>query len=166
MPSTSALALPSCFGTHLGDEEGGDPVVEAASLKTRKEEWQARVKEIQKANATLQKGAEKKPLPPAPRPPNDPTKSPHYPASLFNGMVAPLVPYAVQGAIWYQGESNQRRAFQYQELLPTMINDWRTRWNSEFSFYIVQLASFGNRQPPTTEPGKDDTWVELQEAAA
>jgi len=78
---------------------------------------------------------------------------------LFNGMVAPLIPYAFQGAIWYQGESNQRRAFQYQELLPTMINDWRKRWSSEFPFYIVQLAAFGNGPPPpparpTRPPGR------------
>jgi sialate O-acetylesterase len=79
-------------------------------------------------------------------------------------MVAPLIPYSIQGAIWYQGESNQKRAFQYQELLPNMINDWRTRWNDSFSFYIVQLASFGNGQPITKEPGIPDTWAELQEA--
>jgi sialate O-acetylesterase len=78
--------------------------------------------------------------------------------------VAPIVPYGMKGAIWYQGESNQRRAFQYQELLPTLINDWRARWESEFPFYIVQLASFGNGQPPATEPGLDDTWAELQES--
>jgi sialate O-acetylesterase len=79
-------------------------------------------------------------------------------------MIAPLIPYAVQGAIWYQGESNQNRAFQYQELLPNMINDWRTRWNDDFSFYIVQLAAYGNRQPITKDAGVPDTWAELQEA--
>ena len=79
-------------------------------------------------------------------------------------MVAPLIPYAVKGAIWYQGESNQRRAFQYQELLPTMINDWRKQWMDPFSFYIVQLANYGNGKPVTHEPGVPDTWAELQEA--
>ena len=167
---TSRVALDErpCATEMLEDWEkllnSWDPVIEESSFKARKEAWQAKVKAIQKANAALAAGAEKAPLPPAPRPPDDPTKTPHYPAVLFNGMIAPLIPYAVKGAIWYQGESNQRRAFQYQELLPTMINDWRSRWNSKFSFYIVQLASYGNRQPPTTEPGQDDTWVELQEA--
>jgi sialate O-acetylesterase len=79
-------------------------------------------------------------------------------------MVAPLVPYGIKGVVWYQGESNQRRAFQYQELLPTMINDWRKHWVDTFSFYIVQLANFGNGKPVTKDPGMADTWAELQEA--
>ncbi len=94
----------------------------------------------------------------------DPNKTPHYPAVLFNQMIAPLVPYAIRGAIWYQGESNQKRAQQYQELLPTMINDWRTRWGTDFPFYLVQLAGFGNGHAPATEAGVPDTWAELQEA--
>ena len=109
-------------------------------------------------------GKPKRNPPPAPRPPEDPSKSPHYPSALFNAMVAPLAPYAVQGVVWYQGESNQKRAFQYQELLPNMIHDWRKHWGSEFSFYIVQLASFGNGHPPVSEAGVPDTWAELQEA--
>ena len=106
----------------------------------------------------------RKPIPRGPQPPVQPVKSQHYPAAIYNRMIASIIPYGVKGAIWYQGESNQRRAMQYQELLPTMINDWRTRWADEFSFYIVQLAEFGNGRPPTTEPGVPDTWAELQEA--
>lgn len=55
-------------------------------------------------------------------------------------MLAPLIPYAIQDAVWYQIESNHQRAFQNHELLPNMINDWCTRWNLEFSLCIVQLA--------------------------
>lgn len=146
-----------------GIREGWDAKEENAKFEVAKGEWQAQVKAIKAENTKLPV-AEQKPLPPAPRPPEDPHKTPHHPAVLFNAMVAPLIPYTLQGAIWYQGESNQSRAFQYQELMPTMINDWRTRWNDEFSFYMVQLASYGNRLPVTTEPGVPDTWAELQEA--
>ncbi len=58
-----------------------------------------------------------------------------WPTVLFNGMVAPVIPYAIKGAIWYQGESNAGRAYQYRELFQTMINDWRIRWKQGyFSF--------------------------------
>lgn len=92
-----------------------------------------------------------------PRPFTDPQ---HLPAALFNGMIAPLVPYAFQGAIWYQGESNAGRAEQYRTLLKTMISDWRVRWNREFPFGIVQLNAW---QPRQTAPG-DSAWAELREA--
>lgn len=85
-----------------------------------------------------------------------------YPTLLFNSMVNPLIPYAIQGAIWYQGESNAGRAYEYRTSFPLMIKDWRQRWNQgEFPFYFVQLASFnagnGNTQ-------KGSTWAELREA--
>lgn len=165
--SLESLNERPCAAQLISDWEGirgsWDPVAEEAKFDVAKAEWQAQVKTLKEENAKLP-DSEKKPAPPAPRPPDDPNKTQHYPAVLFNAMVAPLVPYTLQGAIWYQGESNQTRAFQYQELMPNMINDWRTRWNDEFSFYMVQLASFGNRLPVTTEPGVPDTWAELQEA--
>ena len=65
------------------------------------------------------------------------------PSSLSNGMLAPLIPYAMRGAIWYQGESNRPRAAQYRTLFPAMITDWRTRWGrGDFPFYFVQIAPF------------------------
>ena len=136
---------------------------ELAAFEKKKTDWQALVKQIDSENAKLPPD-KKKIKPQAPRPPEDPTKTPHHPSVLYNGMVAPIAPYGIKGAIWYQGESNQRRAFQYQELLPTMINDWRKQWVDAFSFYIVQLANFGNGKPVTEEPGLPDTWAELQEA--
>ncbi len=58
-------------------------------------------------------------------------------------MINPLIPYGIRGAIWYQGESNADRPVQYRTLLPTLITDWRTRWNEgDFPFLIVQLANF------------------------
>lgn len=87
--------------------------------------------------------------------------SPHRPGNLFNGMVAPLVPYTIRGAIWYQGESNAGRAWQYRSLFPTLIWDWRARWRlGEFPFYFVQLANF--KRPPD-EPG-ESAWAELRDA--
>jgi sialate O-acetylesterase len=165
--SRESLEERPCAAQMLSDWDGirqsWDPTAEAAKFAASKTAWQAEAKKISAENAKLPADQKKK-APQAPRPPDDPNKTPHHPAVLFNAMVAPLIPYSIQGAIWYQGESNQKRAFQYQELLPNMINDWRTRWNDPFSFYIVQLASFGNGQPITKEPGIPDTWAELQEA--
>ena len=86
--------------------------------------------------------------------------SPNHPTLLYNAMIAPLVPYKIKGAIWYQGESNASRAYQYRELFPLMIKDWREKWNDNFPFYFVQLANF--RQSPEY-PGNSD-WAELREA--
>jgi sialate O-acetylesterase len=95
--------------------------------------------------------------PRAPRGPNHP----HRPSVLYNGMIAPLIPYAIQGAIWYQGESNAGRAYQYRALFPAMIQNWRSNWGqSAFPFLFVQLANF--RQ--TKEQPDESTWAELREA--
>jgi sialate O-acetylesterase len=65
------------------------------------------------------------------------------PTSLYNGMIAPLVPFAIKGAIWYQGESNASRAYQYRRLFPAMIQDWRKSFKrGDFPFYFVQIAPF------------------------
>ncbi|HEY3788025.1 MAG TPA: sialate O-acetylesterase, partial [Urbifossiella sp.] len=67
---------------------------------------------------------------------------PNSPTALYNGMIHPLLKFPVKGAIWYQGESNAPRAFEYRTLYPTMIKDWRARWNSDLTFIGVQLAPF------------------------
>ena len=85
---------------------------------------------------------------------------PHHPANLNNGMIAPLAPFALKGAIWYQGESNAGRAEQYRELFPAMIEDWRDQFGQELPFFWVQLANFKARRD---EPG-DSEWAELREA--
>jgi len=67
----------------------------------------------------------------------------YQPATLFNGMLAPLVPYTINGFAWYQGESNSGRAAEYAKLLPALINDWRSRWQQgELPFLVVQLANY------------------------
>ncbi len=94
------------------------------------------------------------------KPPNAPGK-PWMPSGLYNGMLAPLMPYAIKGAIWYQGESNAGRAYQYRRLFPTMIKNWRNDWGQgDFPFLFVQLAAFGPNAP---KPGESD-WAELREA--
>ncbi|HEY8959091.1 sialate O-acetylesterase [Chitinophaga sp.] len=85
-----------------------------------------------------------------------------YPSLLFNAMINPILPFAIKGAIWYQGETNADRAYQYRKAFPLMISDWRRLWKQgDFPFYFVQLASFnannGNSQ-------KGSTWAELREA--
>ena len=84
-----------------------------------------------------------------------------YPTLLYNGMIHPLLNYPIMGAIWYQGESNAGRAYQYRKLLPLMIGDWREHWKEgDFPFFIVQLANF---MAPPKEPG-ESSWAELREA--
>jgi len=79
------------------------------------------------------------PAPRRPRPPLDPAKQ--GPASLYNGMIAPLQPFAIRGVIWYQGEANATRATQYRTLFPAMMRNWRETWGQdEFPFLFVQVA--------------------------
>lgn len=95
-----------------------------------------------------------------PQEPRGPGHS-HSPAGLYNAMLYPLAPYAMKGAIWYQGETNAGRAYQYRTLLPAMIKDWRTLWGQgDFPFGIVQLANFQNA---SDQPEQSD-WAELREA--
>jgi sialate O-acetylesterase len=83
------------------------------------------------------------------------------PSTLFNGMINPILPYAIKGAIWYQGETNVIRAWQYRMALPLLISDWRRQWKQgDFPFYIVQLANY---QPKKTSPSESQ-WAELREA--
>lgn len=91
--------------------------------------------------------------------------SPHQASTLWNGMVAPLVPLAVRGVIWYQGESNAGRAAEYRVLFPTMIKAWRDAFGREdLPFAFVQLANFGGRGGPTQPSGGPSPWAELREA--
>lgn len=87
--------------------------------------------------------------------------NPNVVTMLYNAMISPLIPYGIKGAIWYQGESNADRPMQYRTLLPTMINDWRSRFGvGKFPFFIVQLANF---YPAVTDPVQSG-WAELREA--
>lgn len=96
-----------------------------------------------------------------PKPPQNNPINYQRPAGLYNGMIAPLIPYGIRGAIWYQGESNAGAAYQYRHLFPTMIDNWRKDWGEgAFPFFFVQLAPF---MKITTEPG-ESAWAELREA--
>ena len=93
--------------------------------------------------------------------PKRPLDTEGQPGVLYNSMIHPLVGYTIQGAIWYQGESNAKPgAVPYDQSLPLLIRDWRQRWGDDFSFYFVQLANF---RAPSTEPGNNDPWPLLQD---
>lgn len=82
-------------------------------------------------------------------------------ASIYDGMIVPLIPFAIKGAIWYQGESNEARAEQYNILLPTMIRSWRERWGQgNYPFGIIQLPNY---RQPKAEP-IDEPWSFIREA--
>lgn len=117
--------------------------------------WQAAVRKAREA---------KEPLPERPKPaalsrrPLEPNRYPHHATVLFRGMIEPLIPYAIRGTIWYQGEANcyPRRAEEYATSFPLMIEDWRQRWGrGEFPFLFVQLPNFAK--------GKVD-WMTLRES--
>lgn len=104
---------------------------------------------------------ERKRLPKKPSSPKRPLDTEGKPGVLFASMIHPFTGYTMRGAIWYQGEGNAKAgAVPYDQTLPLMINDWRKRWNDDFSFYFVQLANF---HEPSTEPGTPDPWALLQD---
>lgn len=100
-----------------------------------------------------------------PKRPGAPGENPGMPTVLFNGMIAPIVPYGIKGAIWYQGESNAGNPKEYRVLFPAMISDWRTHWSEgDFPFLWVQLANFMAREANPTQGSAG--WPGLREAQA
>jgi len=84
------------------------------------------------------------------------------PGVLWNGMVAPLVPLAITGVIWYQGEANLGRAYEYRDTFPAMIRSWRRAWQrDDLPFLFMQLPNFGKR---TKNPNERTSWPLLREA--
>jgi sialate O-acetylesterase len=84
-----------------------------------------------------------------------------FPSLLYNGMIKAIVPFSIRGVIWYQGESNAGRHYQYRSLFPLLINDWRKQWNNpEMPFLFVQLANY---MQPSRLPADTD-WARLREA--
>ena len=145
------------------------PVLEANPLlKPILEEWDQTLAAYPAADEKYQKQladykvaataakADGKPAPAAPRPPAGPGH-PNTPGGLWNGMIAPITPYAIRGVLWYQGESNAdaKHAFPYRYLFRSMIEDWRSEWaEGDFTFLFVQLASFQS----------NGTWPVLRES--
>jgi sialate O-acetylesterase len=134
--------------TKLWDEER--PRVKA-EYEERLKQWREAVEKA-KAEGTNP--------PPQPRVP-DALRPFRIAASIYDSMIAPLIPFAIRGALWYQGESNEARAEQYAILLPTMIRAWRDRWGQgHFPFGIVQLPNY---HAAASEP-TDGPWSHLREA--
>ncbi|MBC8126322.1 MAG: sialate O-acetylesterase [Gloeobacteraceae cyanobacterium ES-bin-144] len=101
---------------------------------------------------------------PAPRKPQSPEawlKGNGRAGNIFNGVVLPTLGYGIKGVIWYQGESNVTNAYEYADLFPFMIEQWRKEQNQgDFPFYWVQLADFMKEKPEPSE----STWAELRES--
>ncbi len=107
--------------------------------------------------------AEGKPAGYAPQKPVPPREDKNYPGNLFNGMIAPIIPYAMRGAIWYQGENSGRAGFcqLYEYQLPLLIADWRARWGQgEFPFAWVQLANY---REYTNSPSPVSYWARVRD---
>ena len=120
------------------------------------EEYQKALKEHKQK--VRQANAEGKKPPRAPSLPMGPENS-WSPSGLYNAMIYPLIPYTIKGSIWYQGESNHLRAYQYRKLFPAMIKNWRDDWaQGDFPFYYVQIAPWHYANPTGT------TSAELREA--
>jgi sialate O-acetylesterase len=144
------------------------------AYKPLMERWEKMEKDAESTRADFQKrldewksAAEKarsegtpEPRRPQPRP-NDPMTGNARPANIYNGALKPTIGYGLRGAIWYQGETNASRAYQYRDMFPLMIKSWRDEWKiGDFPFYWVQLADF---RPEKPEPAESD-WAELREA--
>ena len=98
-----------------------------------------------------------------PKPPDFLLPMSNVACTLYNGMLHPILPYGMRGVIWYQGENNAGRAFQYRTAFPLMISDWRARWGEgDFPFYFCQLTSCKAKRPDPAE----SAWAELREAQA
>ena len=116
--------------------------------------FEAQVKSIQEKFdiAAAQAAAEGKPKPRGPVLPVPPNKLKQRPACLYNGMIAPLQPYAIRGVIWYQGESNNADPILYRKLFPALIQSWREQWGQgDFPFLFVQIAPFKDLTPGLRE---------------
>ena len=135
----------------------------AAEYPAKKAEYDQKRAEWEKAKAKAE--ADKQPVPAEPKAPSDPNFI-HRATGLFNGGIAPLIPYAIRGVIWYQGETNDSRAHQYRRLFPLLIQDWRRAWGQgDFPFLYVQISSTGPLQPdPAAITDWHADWAEVREA--
>jgi sialate O-acetylesterase len=143
-----------------------------ADYDTKSKEWsaatdapyQAAMKSWMADAATAKAAGQPAPPRPVEAPPRpaSPEGELNKPSTIFNGMIYPLIPYAIEGALWYQGESDSNGSGElYNALLPALIGDWRARWGEgNFPFLVVALANFRAREP---EPS-DNPWVRVREA--
>ena len=151
LPATKALV-----DATLKDAASYDQAKADTAYATKLEQWKTTM-----AAAKGKSPEERKRLPKKPDAPKPPLLTEGKPGVLFASMIHPFTGYTMRGAIWYQGEGNAKAgAVPYDQTLPLMINDWRKRWNDEFSFYYVQLASY---HAPSTAPGTPDSWALTQD---
>jgi sialate O-acetylesterase len=130
---------------------------DAARVKGVTEKWEQQTKAFEAATRSTDPAVKRA----ASRPASPPVATWRQSTQLWNGMVAPIVPYTIKGVIWYQGESNASRAAEYRVLFPTLINAWRQAFDQgDVPFLFVQLANFKN---PATQPAASE-WAELREA--
>jgi len=124
-----------------------------------KQEYEAALKAWQEKKAGSQKPGRK------PKLQADPMVNQNRPSNLFNGMINPLVPYGIRGAIWYQGERNAKSIESgtlYEQQLKLMISDWRARWGlGDFPFITVQLPNY---KSPTDDVVENSGWVKVRES--
>ena len=121
-------------------------------------ENQAKIEAHKLAVSQAQAAGKKRPH--YPRLQKNPDENNTLPSTLYNAMIAPLVPYAMKGAIWYQGEANASFATdQYQKRFTKMIEGWRASWQQPLDFYWCQLAQF---KKPLDQAGEGSTWVQIQ----
>ena len=173
----------------LNSSVGGTPIEAWTSMRAQREEprladmlqrWDKRDKNWRPVTnaqfqATLQKWqvrveaakAKNKRTPRKPRRPANPKLNTGHPANLFRGMIHPLIPYRIQGALWYQGERNAKTipsAQMYAFQLPMMIADWRARWGQgDFPFAFVQLPNYHKRKD---DPNATSAWAVMRESMA
>lgn len=124
--------------------------------------WEAMESQYSDYQKAVEKARLDKSEPPeAPRNLEGQMRGNHRPGNIYNGVLKPTIGYGMRGVIWYQGESNAGRAYQYREMFPLMIKSWREEWGQgDFPFYWVQLADFLAEK---SEPG-ESAWAELREA--
>lgn len=142
--------LNAFFEIQQAEDAKFDVAAAKAKYERDVEKWQAAVKKAR---------ADGRPAPTKPRDPVATRERKGKVGGLFNGKIAPLVPYGIKGAIWYQGEANTvgEKAQFYEAQLKLLVNDWRTRWGSEFPFAWVQLPNYSGN-------GRD--WPTVREAMA
>ncbi|MCA9141344.1 MAG: sialate O-acetylesterase [Planctomycetales bacterium] len=143
--------------------EAFDRTIAAFDPAQAKSTYEAALARWEKRAATAKKDG--KPVPRRPQPVGDPRVNQNRPANLFNGMINPLIPYAIRGATWYQGERNSHSIADgvlYAAQLKALIGDWRSRWEQgDFQFLTVQLPNF---HAPVDEPVQTTGWVMVRES--
>lgn len=172
--------LTSCWGgtcveawTPLADQhEDAFALQRKAALDERAEAYTPELADVrfkQQLRSWEKKSAEakarKKRAPRRPRLQTDPRLSQNYPGNLYNGMIHPLLTFAIKGAIWYQGEANAKdlaSAEHYRVQLARMVRSWRTKWGQDIPFYAVQLPNFKKAQVQPVE--SENVWPVIRES--